>query len=637
MCGIAGIFNTTGEPVSPVILRKMTDAIAHRGPDGEGFYIDSFIGLGHRRLAIIDLSPAGHQPMVSKDGQYILSYNGEIYNFQELRVELEALGYHFRSRTDSEVVLYAYAEWGEHCVDRFNGMFAFAIWDSSQRTLFAARDRLGIKPFYYFFQQNTFAFASEIKALFHTNILRPEINPDGLADYLTFQFCLGPKTLFRHIDKLLPGHSLLLTSDGALRVQKYWDLDFTIDAHHTEEYFEHQLLRLLEDAVRLRLRADVPVGAHLSGGLDSSTVTCLATSLLNTPIHTFSGGFKESNRYDETAYARIVAQQAGTEYHEVFPEAKDFVQTMPRLMYHMDEPVAGPGLFPQFFVSQLASNHVKVVLGGQGGDEIFGGYTRYLIAYLEECIRGGIEGTQEDHKYVVTFASILPNLTQLQGYQPLLRYFWNEELFESSDKRYFRLIDRSQDIHHLISSDVFSAQHAYSPFEAYQDLFNEGEIGSLINKMTRFDLRTLLPALLQVEDRTSMAVSLESRVPLLDHRIAELAASMPPTIKYNGGRSKYLLRQVVRHVIPPEIFQRKDKMGFPVPLSEWYRQGIVREFVHDTLLGTSATHRGIFQTAPIEELLDSERPYGRSIWGLLCLELWMQTFFDGSFPAETPR
>jgi asparagine synthase (glutamine-hydrolysing) len=630
MCGICGIYHLEQDHrVDEAVLKRMARTMRHRGPDDEGFHIDGSIGLGHQRLSIIDLSPLGRQPMASEDERFWIVYNGETYNYLELRQQLVGRGHHFRSHSDTEVVLHLYEEEGPACVHRLNGMFAFVIWDRRERTLFAARDRFGIKPLYYVLLGKTFIFASEIKALFQSKILRPEMNPDGLMDYLTFQFCLGAKTLFRSAHKLLPGHSLILRADGTLEVQQYWDLDFTVDTDHTEEYFEHRLLRLLEDAVRLRLRADVPVGAHLSGGLDSSTVTCLASSLLGSPIHTFSGGFQEGPEYDETSYARTVAQQIEADHYEVFPTADDFVEAMPQLVYHMDEPAAGPGLFPQFFVSELASHNVKVVLGGQGGDEIFGGYTRYLIAYLEECIRGGIEGTQDDEKYVVTFESILPNLTQLQGYQPLLQYFWRKGLFDSPDQRYFRLIDRSNGIRGLVSPDVFAGQGGYSSHAAYQDLFNGGKCHSFINKMTSFDLKTLLPALLHVEDRTSMAVSLESRVPLLDHRIAELVASMPPMIKYKGGRSKHIFRQVAQHIVPNEVYQRKDKMGFPVPLSMWYRQGPVRDFVREILLGTRARDRGILQTSRIEPLLDSERAYGRGIWGLLSLELWMQTFLDG--------
>lgn len=630
MCGICGIYHVAREQaVDKHVLMEMARVMRHRGPDDEGFYIDGNIGLGHRRLSIIDLSASAKQPMTNEDDRLWITFNGEIYNYLELRQQLIGKGHQFRSHSDTEVILHLYEDYGAACVEKLNGMFAFVIWDTHSRTLFAARDRLGIKPFYYTFQHNTFVFASEIKSVLQSGVVLPVLNRDGFADYVTFQFCLGEKTLFQQIQKLLPGHTLLLNADGTLHIHKYWDIDFSIDIHHTEEYFQHHLLRLLEDAVRLRLRADVSVGAHLSGGLDSSTVTCLAALLLNSPIHTFSGGFKEGQEYDETPYARSVAQHAATEYHEIFPTAKDFVEILPRLIYYMDEPAAGPGLFPQYCVSKLASQHVKVVLGGQGGDEIFGGYIRYLIAYLEECIRGGIEGTQHDHKYVVSFESVLPNLTQLQGYQPLLRYFWQDELFDAPERRYFRLIDRSNTIREWIMPDALPGQNAYHPYEAYRDLFNEGKLGSLINKMTRFDLKTLLPALLQVEDRTSMAVSLESRVPLLDYRIVELTASMPPTIKYKGGQSKYIFRRVVQHIVPSEISQRKDKMGFPVPLKEWWQKGTVREFVIDILLGKRCQERGLFQQQGLENILHRERQYGRQIWGALCLELWHRIFIDG--------
>jgi len=449
-----------------------------------------------------------------------------------------------------------------------------------------------------------------------------------MADYLTFQFCMNDKTLFRDIHKLEPGCWLQVKADGGLQIQKYWDLDFTVDSDHTPEYFEFKLMRLLEDAVRIQLRADVPVGAHLSGGLDSSTVTCLAASLLDSPIHTFSGGFKEDPCYDETSYARMAAEQAGSIHHEVYPNEHDFVELIPKLMYAMDEPAAGPGIFPQLMVSQLAKQHVKVVLGGQGADEVFGGYTRYLVAYLEECIRGGIQGTQEDAKYVVSFDTILPNLTQLHGYEPTLRYFWSEGLFDSQEARYYRLVDRGVELRQLLSGDLAVPTGGYDTFQAFSDLFNAGGSKSYINKMTRFDVLTLLPALLQVEDRTSMLVSLESRVPLLDHRIVELAASMPPKIKFEGGRSKHIFRKVVDHLLPKGIIERTDKMGFPVPLSEWYQREPVRGFVRETLLSSRAKQRGWFEVEQITPLLESERAFGRSIWGLLCLELWAQAYLD---------
>ena len=631
MCGICGIrYADRDRSVDEETLKRMARTLRHRGPDDEGFLLDGHVGLGHQRLSIIDLSQQGRQPMSNEDGNLWIVCNGEIYNYLELRQQLVARGHRFRSHSDTEVILHLYEDAGPRCVDQLNGMFAFAVWDTRNQVLFAARDRLGIKPFYYTSGDERFLFASEIKALFQTGLIQPQLNPAGLADYLTFQFCLGDKTLFRDIFSLLPGHTLLLQANGTLKIDKYWELDLTIDTDHTEEYFRHQLLRLLEDAVRLQLRSDVPLGAHLSGGLDSSTVASMASSLLGSPIETFSGGFLDGPQYDETPFARIVAQHIGSEHHEVFPTADDFVETMPRLIYHMDEPAAGPGIFPQHFVSKLASQHVKVVLGGQGGDETFGGYTRYLIAYLEQCLQGGIQGTQEDQKYVVTFESILPNLRQLQGYEPLLRYFWQDGLFESQERRYFRLIDRSNSTRGLINDDYLPDKRAYDPYETYRELFHSAGCRSYINNMTWFDMKTLLPALLQVEDRTSMAVSLESRVPLLDHRVAELVATMPPMIKYKGGRSKHVLRQIVRHIVPTEIYDRTDKMGFPVPLSEWYRREPVRGFVREVLLGERARTRGLVQTQSVGDLMESERPYGRGIWGLLCLELWMRAFLDGS-------
>lgn len=630
MCGICG-FSFTSQSSEGHLerLRTMMASLAHRGPDDSGSYIGEGIALGHQRLSIIDLSAHAKQPMEAAQGRYRITFNGEIYNFLELRQQLVGRGHKFKTSSDTEVILHLFIEEGPQCLQKLNGMFAFAIWDEKERTLFVARDRFGIKPLYYVSNPQSFAFASEIKALLAGSFATPSVNTSSLADYLTFQFCLGEKTLFDQVKKLLPGHWLTL-HNGEVTTHKYWDLNFEIDTFHTEEYFSHQLMRLLEDSIRLQLRADVPVGSHLSGGVDSSTVACLAGSLMGEPIHTFTGAFTEGKQFDETAYARLVAKQINSLHHEVFPGEKDFISILPKLIYHLDEPVAGPGVFPQYFVSKLASENVKVVLGGQGGDEIFGGYTRYLIAYLEKCIKGGIEGTQFDNKYVVTFESILPNLGQLQGYKPLLKYFWESGLFEDPDTRYFRLIDRSREVHDFIAPECFTGRSGYSPFQEFQNLFNDPTCKSYINQMTRFDLKTLLPALLQVEDRTSMAVSLESRVPLLDHRIAELAASMPPMVKFKGGRTKHVFRQVVQHVIPQEILDRKDKMGFPVPLNLWYQKGPVRDFIKDILLGKTARNRGLYNVQRVEAMLDQERAFGRGIWGLLCLELWFKTYIDSA-------
>lgn len=628
MCGIAGIINFNySNKVDQDVLELINDAIKHRGPDDEGFYIDRNIGLGHRRLSIIDIE-GGHQPMTNEDGTIWIVYNGEIYNYLELRGDLVFKGHKFKTHSDTEVIIHLYEEYGEKCLERLNGMFAFALWDKNKKRIFAARDRLGIKPFYYYCDSNKFIFASEIKAILKHDDIKAEPNWNGILDYLTFQFCLGDKTLFKGIKKLLPGHYLVLhPQNPSLSIHEYWDLDYTIDNYHTEDYFSDKLLMLIEDSVRLQLRSDVPLGAHLSGGLDSSTITCIASSLLGSRIKTFTGGFKEGKDYDETKYAKIVSKFAKTEYFEIFPTALDFIEVLPKLIYYLDEPVAGPGVFPQYFVSKLASENVKVVLGGQGGDEIFGGYARYLIAYLEQCLKGAIFETQEEGKYVVTLDSIIPNLTLLQQYKPMLQYFWTDGLFEPMDKRYFKLIDRSNGLENLLTADLLKIRKNYSVFDGFQKIFNNPNTLSYFNKMTYFDIKTLLPALLQVEDRMSMAVSLESRVPLLDHRIVELIASMPPTMKFRGGMSKYIFKNAIKNVIPKEILNRKDKMGFPVPLSEWYQDSL-KGYIQDILLSDIAKARGIYNMECIEKAIMTERKFGRQVWGLLCLELWFREFID---------
>ena len=632
MCGILGIVNfDITESVDQKLLQSMADIIGYRGPDDEGFYIENHIGLANKRLSIIDLK-TGRQPMSNEDDSIWLVLNGEIYNYLELRRELMAKGHNFRTQSDTEVVVHLYEEYGVNCLDKLNGMFAFSLWDRNQRRLFAARDRLGIKPFYYYLDSKRFVFASEIKALLkHGNIERTP-NDEGISDYLIFQFCLGDKTLFRGIRKLLPGCYLVLdTTSAQLNISKYWDINFTADEHHDKEYFSDNLLMLLEDSVRLQLRSDVPLGAHLSGGLDTSVVTCLAARLSNSQLKSFAGGFKSGKEYDETDYAKLVSRFAKTEYLEVLPTATDFVETLPDLIYYLDEPVAGPGVFPQYFVSKLASQNVKVVLGGQGGDEVFGGYTRYLIAYLEQCLKEAIFQTREEReesKYVVTLESIIPNLPALQGYVPLLQHFWSEGLFEPMGRRYFRLIDRTNSDRSLLTEEFRQTiDKEYSPLEAFEQEFEQPDILSYFNKMTYFDMKNLLPALLHVEDRTSMAVSLESRVPLLDHRIVELAASIPPALKFLKGTNKYILRKATQNIIPKKVTNRKDKMGFPVPLTEWLG-GEVGDFVRSVLLSKPAKERHMFKSEEIEKAIRKEGKFSRQIWGALCLELWFRAFID---------
>lgn len=636
MCGIAGIYNYGSEQrVSEAQLRRMADTIRYRGPDDEGYYVapNGRLGLAHRRLSIIDLSAAGQQPMTNADRTQWITYNGEVYNYLELRTELVAQGYRFGNHTDSEVVLNLYDRYGPASLDRLNGMFAFAIWDERRQQLFIARDRFGVKPLYYFDDGQTFAFASEIKALLSLPQIKAKagINPAALVDYANFQYCLGDKTFFQHIKKLEPGCYLTVDAERGVRVSQYWDLNYDdnlLDHNRDEDYFAERLLLLLEDAVRIELRSDVPVGAHLSGGVDSSTVACLAADLLGQPISTFSGGFRDGAGFDETHYARLVAGQIKSDHHETFPTAADFAETLPMLIYHMDEPAAGPGLFPQYFVSKLAAQQVKVVLGGQGGDELGGGYARYLVCLLEQALREAVNPQSPDNPF--TLPVLTPHLGQLASYQPMMQQLWRDGLFEPGAERYFRLSQRTRPeaiftAEFLRGNDVqVEASHA-----AFLDLFNRPKTTSLLNKMLYYDAKAMLPALLQVEDRTSMAVSLESRVPLLDHRVAELFTTIPPGVKLNGGQLKYLYRKAIHNVIPPQIWQRTDKMGFPVPTNLWFR-GELSGFVQEVLGSDRALSRGIIQPDALRAATDSggSGQFGRELWGLLCLELWFQAFVD---------
>lgn len=613
---------------------NMMDAIRHRGPDGEGVWVDERrpVGLGHVRLAIID-PEHGKQPMVTEDGRFIVVFNGAIYNYLELRRELIGKGHPIHSYSDTEVLLYAYREWGEAFVDRLVGMFAFAIWDKHEQKLFCARDRIGIKPFYYHFDGQRLLFASEIKAILADESVKARASSEGLQDYLTFQFCLYDKTLFSGIQKLEPGYCLSAMYVGdtlKVQVRQYWDLHYNIDEEHDERYFIDTLSGLIDDSIGLHLRSDVPLGAHLSGGLDSSAVVCLASRMLGgEQLQTFTGAFNEGPQFDETGYAKEVSAFAGTAYNEIYiPAGHELPDVLPRLMYYMDEPLAGPGVIPQYYVSQLASQHVKVVMGGQGGDELFIGYARYMAAYLEKCLSGAIYQTSNQRRYAVSLESIVPNLPLLATYQPMLQGLWKDGLFGSHDQRYFSLVDRSDGMGQLFNQDVLRGSGGYSPFESFQRIFNRDELHSLVNQMTYFDLKGSLPALLHVEDRTSMAASIESRVPLLDHRIVEFMATIPPNIKFAGGRMKHLFKESVRNAVPQKIFDRKDKMGFPTPLTQWTK-GVARDFVRDTLLSDKARQRGLYNLDVVEKMLGNEREFGRVVWGLLSLELWHRIFIDG--------
>ncbi|MBF0446555.1 MAG: asparagine synthase (glutamine-hydrolyzing) [Magnetococcales bacterium] len=514
MCGITGIFNLNGEPVSVVTLHKMTDAIAHRGPDGEGFFVDSYVGIGHRRLAIIDLSAAAHQPMTTIDGRFVLAYNGEVYNFQELRIELEALGYHFRSRTDSEVVLNAFAEWGEKALDRFNGMFAFAVWDKKEHSLFLARDRYGIKPLYYSLQGQKLLFGSEIKAILAHSAYTASIDREALLEYFTFQNFFTNKTLFQDIHIFPAGHwmRIELGQNTLPQPTQYWDYNFQEpeQAADEAEYIE-ELDRLFRQAVNHQLVSDVDVGSYLSGGMDSGSITAIAATQLPY-IKTFTCGFDLSSasglelHFDERQRAEAMSYKFKTEHYEMVLKAGDMERVLPKLTWHLEEPRVGQS-YPNFYVSQLASKFVKVVLAGTGGDEIFAGYPwRYYRAAVNDHFEQYID------KYYKFWVRLIPNRTIQKVFHPI----WSE-------------------VQHVWTRDIFE-----NVFSTHAPLLTKPE--DYINHSLYFEAKTFLHGLLVVEDKLSMAHGLETRIPFLDNDLVDFAMRTPVGMKLGNLNEILVLR-----------------------------------------------------------------------------------------------
>ncbi len=624
MCGIVGFQDYTKNKEH--VIKEMMQRIKHRGPDDEGSLFIDNISFGHVRLSIIDIVH-GKQPMQTEDERYSLIFNGEIYNYIELRQYLTSKGYKFRTHSDTEVLLKLYAEYGKKAVNYLNGMFAFAIYDKKEKSLFLARDHFGIKPLYYYEGKDSFVFGSEVKAILKHPNISSNVDKKSLYEYLTFQLILKKHTLFKNIFELEPASYIIVKKSKIIEKKQYWTLNYTIDETSNKDQLTDELLVLLQNSLSIQIRSDVPVGTHLSGGIDSSSVAVLASKNYFGQLKTFTGGFKENKDYDETGYARIISKYINSDYKEIFPTYNDFIDVLPNLIYHMDYPGGGPGIFPQYMVSKLASQYVKVVLGGQGGDEIFGGYARYAVAYLEQCLKGAIFETQEEGKHVVTLGSIINNLPLLKQYTPMIGAQFSSGLFDDMDKRYYNLIDRSPNIDKIYTKDFLSKRDANVLFDKFQQIFNNPDTPSYFNKMTYFDIKTLLPTLLQVEDRVSMAVSLESRVPLLDRRIAEFAAKLPPTMKFAGGQTKHMLVQAVKNILPKEIIERKDKMGFPVPINEWLK-GPLEGYVLDIFNSQKAKNRGIYNTGAITNHIRNAGKFNRDLWGALNLELWFNQFID---------
>ena len=625
MCGITGILNLDGAPVSPVILRKMTDAVAHRGPDGEGFFADGPAGLGHRRLAIIDLTPAGHQPMLTRDGRYALSYNGEIYNFQELRAELEALGHQFHSRTDSEVLLNAYAQWGERALERLNGMFAFAIWDKQAKCLFLARDRYGVKPLYYARTGTTFLFGSEAKALLAHPDCRPGLDKEALVEYFTFQNFFTDRTLHKNVKLLPAGCHMTVTADGGTQLGRYWDYHFVEPerAGDEREYLE-ELDRLFRQAINRQLVSDVDVGSYLSGGMDSGSITAVAAAQLPY-LKTFTCGFDLHSAsgiemgFDERAAAERMSYLFKTEHYEMVLKAGDMERVMPRLSRHIEEPRVGQ-CYPNYYAAQLASKFVKVVLSGAGGDELFGGYPwRYYRAVVNDDFEHYVD------KYYVFWHRLIPNTAIHKVFRPI----WNE-------------------VKHVWTRDIF------------RDVFHEHAAQltrpeDYINHSLYFEAKTFLHGLLVVEDKLSMAHGLESRVPFLDNELVDFAMKVPVRLKLgNLGEvvrlnenepgektrkyfaqtrdGKLLLRQAMQRFVPKDVTER-IKQGFSAPDASWFK-GESIDYVRRMLLDPKARIYACMDHEAVRSLIDEHLSGAVNrrllIWSLLSFEHWLLSFESGS-------
>ncbi len=620
MCGICGIHDPKGN-IDQDLIKRMSETLSHRGPDDEGYHFEDRMGLGFKRLSIIDLD-TGNQPMANEDESIWIIHNGEIYNFHSLRKRLEEKGHEFKTRSDTEVIIHGYEEWGEDVVHKLNGMFAFTLWDAENEKLFMVRDRLGIKPLYYHLMGDRLLFASEIKALLEDPTLKRELDERSLMDYLTFQNVFGNKTFFKGIRKLLPGHLATKDADG-FQEREYWDLDFKKEQRKGESYYVEMYRELLRRSVAMELVSDVPIGFHLSGGMDSSSVAISAEGLVERFV-TFSGSFPEEG-FDETPFASQVADLLNAEKNMISLKPEQVTQMLARMVYHLDEPRVGPGSIPQYHVAKLASRHVKVVLTGHGGDELFAGYPSYLYPHLREAM-----GTKGRVRQLLLILRDLRARSATEGWKrtvglPLYTLF-NHDLKEYAREAVFRRGELAR----LLNPGVRERLEGYSSREILDDYGNRKKGLTHLEKLQYIDIKTYLPSLLDNEDRLSMAFSLESRVPILDHEIAEFSASVPSMHKIEGLTLKNVPRKAAKGTIPDEVIDHK-KMGFPVPLASWLRDGL-GDYAREILLSDAARKRGFFDAHYVRLLLDEHSigisDHSEKIWCLLNFELWNRVFID---------
>jgi asparagine synthase (glutamine-hydrolysing) len=632
MCGIAGVVEFAKDSrVNLESLRQMCAAMVHRGPDDDGFYVQGPVGLGMRRLSIVDLA-TGHQPISNEDGTVWIVFNGEIYNHSILREQLRARGHRYRTQSDTETIIHLYEEYGRQCVHHLRGMFAFAIWDVKTERLFVARDRLGIKPLYYRLTADSFIFGSEIKVILAHGI-RPQFHRSVLPEYLAFGYLSGPETFYTDILKLMPGHTLEVDLQGQAKIEPYWDLHITPeDSDHSEKYYLQKYRDLLEHAISSHLMSDVPLGVFLSGGVDSSAVAALMTKVRRQPVETFSVGYTEES-YSELPYARVVAQHLNSVHHEVVLGRNQFFDSLPHLIWHEDEPIVWPSSVSLYFVARLAREHVKVVLTGEGSDETLAGYTRYAFtlknASLDRYYRSLVPSVMRSQirRSIAASTRINATLRRKLAHTFLARDgdSWAALYFDN----FFSAFSEKDQLDLLTDDGLTELQSG----TAYRNVLQywEHSSGEMLQRLLYTDIKTYLVELLMKQDNMSMAASIESRVPFLDHVLVEFASNIPQRLQLGGLSGKRILKRAVEDLLPHSILYRR-KLGFPTPWRGWLAGSQLRA-IRDLLLESRSTERKLFKPSAIERLFQEHRAghmdhYDR-IWRLLNLELWHRVCLEG--------
>jgi len=642
MCGICGILNFGKDGhIDKEILHRMCNVLEHRGPDDEGYFIGTSnngqpagIGLGIKRLSIIDLE-TGHQPIHNEDEKIWVVYNGEVYNFQELRAETERKGHHYYTKSDTETIVHLYEDYGADCVKYLRGMFAFGLWDGHRQQLFLARDRLGQKPLVYTLHRGNLIFASEIKSILEYPDLKREVNINALHYYLTYQFVPSPLTMFEGIKKLPPASIMTCDREGNIEIERYWTPIYKNKLKLDEEEYCSRILDLLRESTKMRLISDVPLGAFLSGGLDSSAVVGMMSQLMDKPVKTFSVGFDEQS-FSELHYARFVADHFRTEHFE-FIVKPNVIEILPRLIWHYNEPFADPSAIPTYYIARETRKYVKVALNGDGGDENFAGYDRYKANKLsnyytkipkfirEVVIKGLIRNLPESTKRKDLIRR-LKQFVQASSFSPERRNVKWHSFFDDQEK---------QD---LYSEELRNRFKNFDSFNYMTDVFDQSDAEEFLDKILYTDIMTYLPENLLVKmDIATMANSLEARSPFLDHKLIEFTAQIPSNLKLKGFTSKYILKRALKNLLPRKILHR-DKMGFGLPIGEWFRREL-RSYVQAVLLDKRCIDRGYFKKDAIQQLLDEHisgrMDHGYRLWILLNLELWHRIFIDGDLKLCT--